>query len=240
MWLSDNRAANEAASTGLKLLERLITQEPDSDRMALVQYEAARICNLLGQTGVSVVLFAKCLERPLNDEQRLSCLVAYGEALRREGQFVDAERVLNEALGKVKIDQRMLPRIHFELGSTYRGAGQLFEARESFVQAFDALRFHFLRDDQQFSSDLYWNIAELCYELEDYEKAARVFEEVLQYHSQDESHYWNALTWLGHSYKATRNYNKAHECFQRVLASPHATDSDKKSAREGLQGNTDS
>jgi tetratricopeptide (TPR) repeat protein len=234
VWLSDNQAATEAASTGLKLLERLIADAPELDRIAVVQYEAARICNLLGLTERSLQLCEKSLEQ-LTDEHRLSCLVMYGEALRRERQFAESERVLKEALHNVKGDTHTLPRIHFEMGSTYRDAGQPIEARESFVLAFDALRsLPALRDDPRFLSDVYWNIAGLCYELGDYEKAARIFENVLGYHSQDDVHYWNALTWLGHCHKAAGDYDKAREYFQSVLASPRASDADKISAREGL------
>jgi tetratricopeptide (TPR) repeat protein len=137
------------------------------------------------------------------------------------------------------MDELILPRIHFELGSIYRDAGQLIEARESFVFAFNALRSHpTLRDDRQFLSDVYWNIAGLCYELGDYDKAARIFEEVLGNHSHEDIHYWNAVTWLGHCHEAAGDHDKAHECFESVLASPHASDSDKISAREGLEHKT--
>lgn len=238
LWLNDNQAASEAATTGLTLFERIISEVPEFDRIALVQFEAARVCSLLGRTERSLQLCAKCLEQSLTDEHRLSCLVTYGEALRRAGQFEEAERILKEALNIVKVDERMLPRIHFELGSIYRDAGQLIEARESFVLAFNGLRsLPTLRDDRQFLSDLYWNIAGLCYQLEDYEKAATIFQEVLQYHSRDESHYWNAVLWLGHCHKAVGSYDKARECFERVLNSPYASDSDKDSAREGLERN---
>jgi tetratricopeptide (TPR) repeat protein len=238
LWLNDNQAANEAAITGLTLFERIIAQTPDFDRITVVQLEAARVCNLLGKTERSIHLCAKCLEQSLTDEHRLSCLVIYGEALRVTGQFEKSEGVLKEALNIVKIDERMLPRIHFELGVTYRDGGQLIEARESFVRAFDSLRsIPAMRDDRQFVSDLYWNIASLCYELGEYEKAAAIFEKILDYHSQDDPHYWNAMIWLGHCHKATENDAKAHECFERVLESPYASDSDKNSAREGLGRN---
>jgi len=126
VWLTDNQAATEAALGGLTLFERLIEEAPEFDQVTVVQYEAARICNLVGRTERSVQLCAKCLEQTLTDEHRLSCLIMYEEALRREEQFVEAEHVLKEALDNVKIDARMLPRIHFELGCTYRDTGQLF------------------------------------------------------------------------------------------------------------------
>jgi tetratricopeptide (TPR) repeat protein len=236
MRLSDEQAATESACTGLKLLERLIEEASDFDGIPIVHYEAARICNLLSRTERSVVLCAKYLKFDLNDGHRLACLIVYGEALRRERQFVDAERVLNEALQNVEIDKGMLPRIHFELGSTYRAAGQLVEARESFVEAFNALDSHpTLRDDPQFLSDIYWNIGGLCYELGDYEKAIKVFEKVLYYHSRDDGGYWNAICWLGNCHEAKGSYDEARTCYKQVLATPHTTETDRASAREGLQ-----
>jgi tetratricopeptide (TPR) repeat protein len=158
LWLNDNQAATEAAEKGLTLLDRIITEVPQFDRMALVKFEAARICALIGRPDRAIQLSTQCLVHSLTDEQRLSCLLTYGGALRLAEQFEEAERILKEALSIVKADERMLPRIHFELGSVYRDAGQLVDARESFVLAFDTLRsLPTLRDDRQFLSDLFWN-----------------------------------------------------------------------------------
>lgn len=235
MWLTDNQAATEAARSGLTLLERINSDAQDFDPIAMVQYEAAKICNLLDETERCLQHCEICLGQSLTDEDRLSWLVIYGEALRKRGQSVESERVLKEALQMVKVDERMLPRIHFELGSTYRSAGQPMEARESFVLSFEALRSHPLRDDRLFLSDLYWNIAELCYELQHYEKAVTIFQEVFRYHSEEDGQYWNAMIWLGYCYKATGNHDKARECFQTVLKSPYSSEADKKWAREGLE-----
>jgi len=236
LWLDDNQAATEAGSTALRLFERIIRDAPEFDRIVVVQYEAARICNLLGLTQKSLQLCATCLGQSLTDEYRLSCLVTYGEALRLERHFGEAERVLKEALSNVKLDAHMLPRIHFDLASTYRDAGQLIKARDSFVLAFDALRsFPGLQNDRQFLSDLYWNIASLCYELKDYEKATRIFEEVLARQARDDVHYWNAVTWLGYCHEAKGNYDQARAYFESVLASSYAAESDKIAARQGLE-----
>jgi len=235
LWITENQAASEAASTSLALLERLILHAQEFEEMREVQYEAARVCNLLRETDRAIQLCEDCLGKPLTDEQRLSCLIIYGQALSTKGQFLEAERVLKEALECVRIDERMLPLVHSELGSTYRNAGHFFEARESFVLAMNALRaLPTIGNNRHMLSQLYSQIAELCYELEEHDKATRIFETVLQYHSESDLEYWTAVNWLGHCHNAEGNYDKARECFDRVIKSPYASDLDKQSARQGL------
>jgi tetratricopeptide (TPR) repeat protein len=74
-------------------------------------------------------------------------------------------------------------------------------------------------------------LAELYYESEQYNEAAAKYEEVLGYYPETDADHWNTVIRLGCCYQGLRAYSKEQECYQKVLASRHATDHDKALAR---------
>jgi tetratricopeptide (TPR) repeat protein len=81
---------------------------------------------------------------------------------------------------------------------------------------------------------LAWNLGKIHYGVEEYREAATAFEEVIGYQSDDDRDRYNTLVWLGHCYFAIGDNGKARDCYEKVLASPHASDTDRISAQKGL------
>jgi tetratricopeptide (TPR) repeat protein len=76
-------------------------------------------------------------------------------------------------------------------------------------------------------------LAKLFYRLKEYAKAATMFEKILPHYDNDDPKYSNMLLVLGYCYEAMGADAKARECYEKVLASPHTSEDDKISARDG-------
>ncbi|MBI4487787.1 MAG: tetratricopeptide repeat protein [Deltaproteobacteria bacterium] len=233
--ITDANAGAEAAALALKWLGQAMVEDADFEGKAIAYVDAGRLYNLLGNTQEAIRLCEKCLQQELKDVERLSCLIVYGEALRREERFTEAEQVIEEAFQYVKGYKGMLPGLYLDLGLIQRFTNRLAEARETFQQALKARRANpYLCNDQHSCSEIYWNLGEVCYDLGDHREATTAFQKVLVYHPEDDYSHRNALLWLGECFKATGDHSKARGCFEEVLTSPAVSDAEKTSARKGL------
>ena len=235
VWRTDESTGAEAARQALASYDRGIAESSSTEQIAQAYYDSARLQNLLGKHEVAIPLFGKALECGLHDLDRLYCLITLSNSLRRANHLAEAERVLNEALQHVEADKGALPRIYFERGLILRSTGRPAEAWRSFQEALEALKSDpALSEDEHFLTEASWNLGELSYEAGNYEKAAASFRAVLSIHPEDDSTQRDALLWLGHCYIGTRNYGKARDCYEEVLASRHATEAQLASARDGM------
>lgn len=238
VWSSDAKSGEEAARLALSWLKRLMIEAPDFEEMAAAYYDAARLQNLLGNATEALVLCEKCLQYQLRERERLSCLSIYGEALRQEGRFEEAEQTLEKIVQDVSADRGALANLYFSLGLIRRSTNRLAEARETFEKALGTLRADpYLHDDLHFLIQIHWNLGELYYQSEDLEKALKAFQQILAYNPEDNIDHRNALLWVGYCYQAMRDSSKALDYFREVSASPHASDTEKASARKGLAWN---
>ena len=238
VWFKDDKSGAEMAQAALKWLERIVTEAPNFEEIGAAYYAAARLHNLLGNAKEAIELCEKCLQLELGDMERLSCLIAYSEALRLDERFKEAEKALEEALRYAKTDKVTLPLVYFTLGLIQRSTHRLAEARETFEKVLEALQAHpYLKDDSHFLTQVYWNLGELDYGSEKLEEALRAFQKILAYHPEADTDHRNALLWLGYCYQAMRDHSKAVGYFKELLASPHASETEKASARKSLAWN---
>lgn len=235
MWFTDANAGAEAARLGLEWLQRLIVESPDYEGTAMAYYEGARLYSMLGNAQKAVAFCEECLQHELDEHDRGSCLIVFAEALRCAKQFTRAEQVAKEALRYVGADKGPLPLLYFTLGLIQRDANRPADARNTFQETLRVVEQNpFVRGDPDFLTQVHWNLGELYYESGEYGEAAAAFEQVLHHHQADDSHHRNALLWLGHCFVATRVHAKARDCYEEVLASPRASEIEKRSAQEGL------
>ncbi len=236
MWFTDTKSGAEAARGALEWLERVIVESPDFEEVTVAYSDAARLHNLLGNTEKAIALCRKMLDRELNKQDRLSCLIVLGEALRCERRFTEAEQVIEEALRYAEASEGRLPLLYFTRGLIQRGAKRPAEAQGSLDQALAALRARFtLRNDSDFLTEIHWNLAELYYESEKYSEAAASFQIVLTHLPVDHPYRSYALLSLGHCYLATGAHAAAREYYKQVLTLPHSSLDEKSSARKGLE-----
>lgn len=232
LWLTDENAAIHRARSSLEELSKIIAESPEFERISEVYYDAARVQILLRNTQEAIKLCEKCLSVDLRQQEKLSCLYVYSEALRQEGRLADAERCLNEILRQTEMGKASL---YLSLGSIQRSMDRPIEAGESFYKALESLPADpYLRDNRSFLTEIHRNLGQVHYLQRDYRIAAEMFTKAIASCSPSEPVYCNLLLWLGHSCEGEGNIPKAQECYEELLSLDRATADEKRSAQEAL------
>jgi tetratricopeptide (TPR) repeat protein len=234
-WFADQITGVEGARKALGFLERSIAQNPGLPENGIAYCEGARLLDLVGEPRRAIMFCESALRLGLDERDRLWCLTTLAHALRIEGRFGEAEYALREAFGCAQ-EKSVLPGLHFELALIQRATQRQADARGSFQRALAMVRNDpVLRSDLHFLTEIPWNLGELFYEAQDYEAALKEFQQVLLAHPDDDSYRRGALLWLGHCHLAAGSVAQAKQCYEAVLASPHASQEERDVAREGLE-----
>lgn len=227
-------AVSEALRMVLEWLQRAI-DDSEFTAKERAYLDAAIAHNLLGNSEKASALCNKCLQYELDDWERISCLTVQAAALRSDNRFREAEEAIEEAFRYASNYKTILPNLYIELGLIQCLTKRLPEARRTFQQALAALDSDPYKEQKQhLYGEAYRNLGAVCFDLGEYNEAMAGLKECLLYRARDDHNYWNALLWLGHCYAAMESNDDARACFNDVLASPHATEIDKSSAREVL------
>lgn len=233
---ADPDAGAEAARLALGWLEQSIADKSEFKDKPHALMDAAHLHWLLGNTDKVIVYCEQCLGRELNQMQRVSCLIAYAQALQGEERFVEAEHAIAEAFEYGKnYKSGLLYRLYVEQGMILRFTNRAREAMSSFEQALGVLKSDpYFHSDAEVLGEIYFNLATVSYELGEYQDAIPAYSEVLRCHAKDVPAYWTALYWQGRSYDATEDYPEARDCYAEVVASSRAAEADKVLARKEL------
>jgi tetratricopeptide (TPR) repeat protein len=233
---TDANAATEAAGLALHWLEQAIADDPDFKDKPYAYIDAARMHSMLGNVDKAIAHCERCLDREINENQRILCLIVYSQTLQREEHFAKAEQAIAEAFRYGKnYKSGLVHGLYIELGGIQRSTNRLAESKRSFEQALSALKSDpYFYNSVEILGEVQFNLASVCYELGEYEDAISAYNEVLRCDTKDGPSYWTALYWLGCSYEAREDHRKARDCYAEVSASSHATDTDRTLARESL------
>ncbi len=234
LFPTDRPESDRHATLALQAFERLLSGHPDSEHLVPVTLHAAEVHVLRGDYQKAIVLYERGMRADPSKQHRLTCLVQLGNALRSQGRHVEAEERLREALTLVETDRQALPRIHFELGKVYHFSNRTQEAISAFEQALATLHLNpFLRTDRNYIAEIRWELGDLYYDAKRYSEAITALREALP-DLPTPYPYFDTLISLGHCYLITRQYPRARECYEEVLASEGASKEEKTTAREGL------
>lgn len=233
---ADPNAGTEAARLALEWLENAIADDSDFRDKPYAYIDAARMHSMLGNSAKAIVHCETCLNREINENQRILCLIVYSQALHQEERFAEAEQAITQAFqfGQ-KYKSGLFHRLHIERGKILRFTNRLTESKRSFEQALAVLKSDpYFHSDAEILGEIHFNLATVCYELGEFQDAISGYSEVLRCHTKDVSVYWTGLYWHGRSYEATKDFPKAGDCYSEVLASPRATEDDRTLARNAL------
>lgn len=232
-WMEENVSGEEAAQIALTWLQRAIFQEHDVDEIASAYWISANLYILLEDTAKAITLCETCLQHQLGEVDRFGCLSALGEALLRQNKFMEAGRVIEDALQFSTAGKTQLIWCHFGRGIVQRSTGRLPEAIGTFQKVLATVTDDsVLQRNSHILGDTYLNMGATYYDLQQYSNAVEAMQKVLACHSKDNLYRVNALLWLSHCYKEMGIPPKALECLEEMLASPHASEKDKADARE--------
>jgi tetratricopeptide (TPR) repeat protein len=233
---ADPNAGAEAARLALDWLEKAVADDSDFRDKPYAYIDVARMHSLLGNVDKAIRHCERCLDREINENQRILCLIVYSQALQLRERFAEAEQAITQAFRYGKnYKSGLFHGLYLELGTIQRFTNRLTEARRSFEQALLALKSDpYFHSEEEILGEIYFNLATVCYELGEYQDAIAAYSEVLRCHGKDVPAYWTALYWLGRSYEATEDYHKARDCYAEVVAASCAAEDDKVLARKEL------
>jgi tetratricopeptide (TPR) repeat protein len=159
---------------------------------------------------------------------RNSARIAY-----ESGDYKEAAGKFEEVLGQQPETDPDRWNTVIWLGSCYLGLGDYSKEQECYQRVL-ASRHAADADKLLARQKLTSSIGKAYYESKSYPEAIAAFEDVLSSCPETDPHRFHALVWLGYSYLASRMYARGRDCLEKVLASTHASEVDKVSAREGL------
>lgn len=240
-WAKDAEAGRLASRLALENLERTINEGTEFEGKAVACFDAAVLHSALGSTDRAITLCERYLGYPLHEWERISGLTVLADALRQSEQFDKAQRTLYEAIQFAGRYNTTLANLYLNLGLAQRLSGSLTkpehltQAQHNFQQALLALEADPYRQyKSELYSDIYMNLAAVCYELGNFKGAAAAFDEVLQSATKNHTHLCEAQFWLGRCHQAEGSHKQAQYCFEKVLVSSYSSKDQKVGAQEGL------
>lgn len=149
------------------------------------------------------------------------------------GEYKEAAVKFEEVLGQYPDTDPKHWNTFVWLASCYQGLGNYAKAQECYQKVLASR--HSTDHDIAFARKrLTSTMGKACYESRNYPEAIAGFEELLTSCPENDPDRFHAMVWLGYCCHATGMLARAGDCFKRVLASPHASEADKTSARHGL------
>jgi tetratricopeptide (TPR) repeat protein len=179
----------------------------------------------------------ECYEKILTarnptDAKRVWAEKGLGMVYYEQGDYTKAAAAFERAIVHSKQTESEYWNIRLRLGYCYEALSEYHKATNCFediIESRDASEL-----DKKSAERARARIgAKLFYENGDYEDAAAGFRKVLQY-PEDVPDRRAALLSLGRCYIAMKEYDRARESYEEVLASDNASEDEKTSARAGL------
>ena len=149
------------------------------------------------------------------------------------GDYKEAAEMFEKVLGHHAESDPERWNTMIWLASCYQGLGDYAKEQECYQRVL-ASRYAADADKLLARQKLTSSLGKAYYESKSYPEAIAAFEDVLSSCPESDPHRFHELVWLGYSCHAMGMRARARDCFERVLASPHALEADKTSARDGL------
>lgn len=218
------------------VFERLLSQYPTWEDYPVACRHAAGVYMLQQRYGHAIRLHEEAMRRDPAPRNRLDSLVWLGNALRCQGQYLEAEARLKDALELVNVDRRYLTRIYYELGKVRCAANRPDEALVAFKEAVEIAESQSTsRGYRSMLAEMRWEIGNIHYEAERYSEAISAFVSGLPDLIDTFPHlYSNTILALGHSYVLVGQPTKARDCYEELLASEQASREEKAIAQQAL------
>jgi tetratricopeptide (TPR) repeat protein len=127
------------------------------------------------------------------------------------------------------------PQLYITLGLVYEGESRWAEAKGAFERAVEVVRAMFPAGGHVFLEDILSHQAGIQYQLGNVEVAVSILEGQLRTLYPVESNGWHRIhNYLAAVYTAMERHAEARDSYERVLASPSATEEHREAARKGL------
>jgi tetratricopeptide (TPR) repeat protein len=145
------------------------------------------------------------------------------------GEFNEAAAAYQEVIRCCDQNVSLRSEAMLWLAHCYYVTASYEEAREFYLNFLELCR----GSDEQ-KAEAHEGIAKGYYQLGDYRQALVEFYKLLPYYSETNPYHYTVLLSFANCFESLGEYDKAQDCFAKVLASPRASEVDKESARRGI------
>jgi tetratricopeptide (TPR) repeat protein len=183
VWSTDSARSTEAAMSALSLFRQVTNSCATLDNKTLydIHFAAANLNCLLGRTDEAVRQCEQAIQLAGDHAETHYCVVALGAIYRTAGRLAEAKATLAKATKSPGVAPHSLVRPYYELGLTELALGKLPEARAKVQKALEILQ-----DDPALPRvelpDLLYSIAEISYELGDFDGAAKANQALVDFY----------------------------------------------------------
>jgi tetratricopeptide (TPR) repeat protein len=209
-----------------------------SDKKALVQiyFELGSVQRLTNQLIEAKESFHKALEivttdpNIFGDKDFLAEIhLNLGAICYDLGDFNDAAVAYREVIRRCDQNVSLRSDAMLWLAHCYYVTGAYGEARESYLNFLSLSQ-----GSEEQKAEAREGIAKAYYHSADYRQALIEFYKVLPYYPESNPYHYTVLLSFANCFESLGDYEKAQDCFIKVLAAPRASEFDKESARRGI------
>ncbi len=237
-WNVDSTLAIQAATDALSLFERVIgASEALPDRKLYeIYFEASRLNKLLGRGKEALEQCERALRYAQDETERVFCKIGQGTILRHDGRLEEAREIFMSATKSSGLPVHLLVHTYYELGLAERALGKLPEARAKHQSAL-----RILQDDPALprcymqESELLHSVAEISYELGDFDTAAKEYRVLVESYPSTDPLHWYCLVWVTQCQLDMRQFEAARSNAERIAASSVASEDQRECASVSLR-----
>jgi tetratricopeptide (TPR) repeat protein len=227
---SDPERSKQTAQAALAMFAR--ARKANAEMSKGLRYDlcvnASRLNGMLGDLDLALQMNKLAFEFSIDVKRRGECLTAQGMILREQGKLDEAREKLRQAIALMD-GQSEYPLAWQELGATEEAMGKLPEARAKLQKALSLLREDRpsdLLDRQSVTA----RIADISFQLGDYEGAAEWYRVLAGLYSPDEPMHWNAFAWESSSRAHIGQFTEAAAILQRIADAMQAPEEERAKA----------
>jgi tetratricopeptide (TPR) repeat protein len=235
VYRQDPEKSKEVALSSIPLFEQVLASTALSDGL---KYDACRGAGrayaMTGDSEKSAKLTEEAVRLASNRRMLGLCLSFLAFVQREQGRLEDARGNFAKAIKGWDGRPAELAMAYRELGWTEQTLGKLPEARAKLQKALSIIRETPGLDIEDVPL-VTRSIADISFELADYEGAVEGFRSAVDLCSEDDSMHWNGLLWLAAAQRELDQLAAARATLESIVAAPKTPGGERENAIQDLR-----
>ncbi len=231
----DNESRDEHGRQAIEIFRKLSRNDSDYQSYS-VNYYLGILYTGINKFSEAIEALNKAIEMSENDAEKVTCLSEIANTYCDQGDYSKSEKTF-ERIFRMTGDNRDYSMLYFQMGVMYFDSNCKGKAIDAFNNALRYIEFvPVFANHKKYIAEIYWNLGTLVYDYNnDYDKAIKYLNKVLEHVNEEHIHYHNSYITLGHCYLVKKDYDIAMSCYNKALSASLATDSEKEFAMECLK-----
>ncbi len=230
-----NESRDQHGRQAIEIFRKLSIDDSDYQSYT-VNYCLGILYTGINKFSEAIEALNKAIEMSENDAEKVTCLSEIAITYCDQGDYSKSEKTF-ERIFRMTGDNRDYSMLYFQMGVMYFDSNCKGKAIDAFNNALRYIEFvPVFANHKKYIAEIYWNLGTLVYDYNnDYDKAIKYLNKVLEHVNEEHIHYHNSYITLGHCYLVKKDYDIAMSCYNKALSASLATNSEKEFAMECLK-----